>query len=70
MNHNSTTKSLNTDALSATILDQLDAFEQLERALLADDRRDRAARLAARFALPGFGLSVHSSPPTAPALPE
>jgi hypothetical protein len=36
----------------------LDAFEQRERQFLADERRERAQRLNARFALSGLDLSI------------
>jgi hypothetical protein len=41
-----------------TFQKDLDLFEQRERQLLADERRERAKMLTERFALTGLGLSI------------
>ncbi len=40
-----------------SIQQELDRFERYEQSLLADDRKEREQRLAARFATSGLDLS-------------
>ncbi|NVN85860.1 MAG: hypothetical protein HXX15_07185 [Rhodopseudomonas sp.] len=45
-------------AVAEVFRDDLDAFELHERQLLAEERKERARQLMARFKMPGFDLAV------------
>jgi hypothetical protein len=47
-----------TSAIAEEFKQDLDAFEERERQLLADERNERAAALSARFA--GLNLAIRS----------